>query len=393
MVAVLSVTVITSYGVLYYAFPVLLTTIVDDTGWSAPSVTAAFSAGQVVAALAGIAVGRVLDRRGPRAVMTTGSLLALPALCLIALAPNYPVFVVGWIVAGAAMAGLLYPPAFAALTYWGGHRRVRALTTLTLVAGLASTVFAPLTAVLDGWLDWRWAYLVLAAMLGLITLPAHWFGLRHPWPAQLAARGDQRRGRDSAPVARTRAFILLAVSLSAAAFSVYAAVVNLVPLLIERGFTPGLAALALGLGGIGQVAGRLGYAAFAARTSPLVRTVVVIGFVAVTTALLGVVPGPEAALIVAAVLLGVSRGIFTLIQATAVTDRWGARGYGRLNGLLSAPGLFLAAVAPFAGAALADATGGQDEAFLILGLAAAGAAIVALGSRPRRSQASDAAAL
>ena len=56
------------------------------------------------------------------------------------------------------MAGTLYPPAFAALTHWGGARRVRALTTLTLVAGLASTVFAPLASALDDVLGWRQAY-------------------------------------------------------------------------------------------------------------------------------------------------------------------------------------------------------------------------------------------
>jgi len=42
---------------------------------------------------------------------------------------------------------------------------VQALTTLTLVAGLASTVFAPLAAGLDDWLGWRDAYLVLLAGL------------------------------------------------------------------------------------------------------------------------------------------------------------------------------------------------------------------------------------
>ena len=39
-------------------------------------------------------------------------------------------------VAGVAMGGVLYRPAFGALTRWHGPNRVRALTTLTLVAGL-----------------------------------------------------------------------------------------------------------------------------------------------------------------------------------------------------------------------------------------------------------------
>jgi hypothetical protein len=71
--------------------------------------------------------------------------------------------------AGLASAGLYYPPAFAALTAWYGPRRVAALTTLTLAAGFASTIFAPLTSALAGSLGWRGTYLVLAAVLAAVT--------------------------------------------------------------------------------------------------------------------------------------------------------------------------------------------------------------------------------
>src|SRR5829696_8767996 len=84
----LSITQVTSWGALYYAFPVALADITADTGWSATAATAAFSAGLVVSALAGIPVGRWLDRRGPRRVMTAGSLLAVPATAAIGLAPS-----------------------------------------------------------------------------------------------------------------------------------------------------------------------------------------------------------------------------------------------------------------------------------------------------------------
>ena len=52
------------------------------------------------------------------------------------------------------------------------------------------------------------------------------------------------------------------------------------------------------------------------------------------------------------------RGIVTLLQATAVTDRWGARDYGTLSGVLAAPLTLTTAVAPFLGAALAALLGG-----------------------------------
>src|SRR3954471_10354014 len=97
------VTEITSWGVLYYAFTVLSAQISADTGWSAPAVTAAFSAGLVTSALLGIPVGRWLDRYGPRWLMTTGSSLGVLAVLAVAGAPNYWCFVAAWIFAGIAM--------------------------------------------------------------------------------------------------------------------------------------------------------------------------------------------------------------------------------------------------------------------------------------------------
>ena len=66
-------------------------------------------------------------------------------------------------------------------------------------------------------------------------------------------------------------------------------------------------------------------------------------------------------------LAGAARGVFTLLQATAVSDRWGAAHYGRLNGLLSAPALLATALAPWAGAALAHSLGSYPAVFWVLG--------------------------
>jgi MFS family permease len=176
VLVVLCATEITSWGVLYYAFPVLAGHITAATGWPTAAITAALSASQLVAALVGIPVGRWLDRHGPHGVMTAGSVLAVPAVVAVACSPNLVWFLAAWLLVGVAMGAVLYPPAFAALTRWHGPDRVRALTVLTLAAGLPSTVFAPLTAWLSTHLDWRDTYLVLAAILAVITIPGHWFG-------------------------------------------------------------------------------------------------------------------------------------------------------------------------------------------------------------------------
>lgn len=381
VLVVLCVTQITSWGVLYYAFPVLAPTLAADTSWSVPTVTAAFSAGLVVSALVGIPVGRLLDRIGPRTVMTVGSAVAVPAVVGIATARTFAVFFVAWLLAGVAMAGTLYPPAFAALTRWWGARRVVALTGLTLAAGLSSTIFGPLTAALLGVWGWRGTYLVLALVLAVVTVPGHLWGLHGPWPAPDPPAHPAHA--DPARVARSRAFVLLAVALTGGAFAVYAVLVGQVPLLIERGMSTTAAAWTLGLGGVGQVLGRMGYGVLERATGVRTRTVGVLGLCAATTALYGLLPGPAAALVAVAMLTGAARGIFTLLQATAVTDRWGSVYYGRLNGVLSAPSTLATALAPWAGAALAAPLGGYPRVFLLLAALALVASVAGLGSVPR----------
>ncbi|MDQ0402450.1 hypothetical protein J2S50_000999 [Streptomyces sp. DSM 40167] len=54
-----------SWGIVYYAFPVLNPEITAATGRPTGATTAAFSLALVVSALAGIRGGRILDRRAP----------------------------------------------------------------------------------------------------------------------------------------------------------------------------------------------------------------------------------------------------------------------------------------------------------------------------------------
>jgi MFS family permease len=91
--------------------PVLARSISRDTGWSVPTITAAFSLGLIISALVGIPAGRWLDRRGPRWLMT-GWLALAPTMLATALAP--------W--AGAALAGVLggYPALFCLLAVVAG---------------------------------------------------------------------------------------------------------------------------------------------------------------------------------------------------------------------------------------------------------------------------------
>jgi MFS family permease len=378
----LCLTQVTSWGIVFYAFPVLNPQIIHATGWPAAATTAAFSAALLVSAIAGIRVGRIIDHRGPRTVMTAGSVLGVLSILIVAAAPNLAVFVAGWLLAGLSMAATFYQPAFAAITRWWAPDHIRALTIVTLAGGLASTVFAPTTAALAEQLSWRATYAVLALVLAVVTVPAHAFALKAPWPKAPPAPAHITGGADA--VARSRPFWMLAAALTFSAFAVSAVVVALVPLLLERGYSTTAAAWALGLGGAGQTLGRTLYATLARRTGTTTRTIALIALGALTTAALALVPGPYALLVALSVAAGMVRGNLTLLQATAITDRWGTTHYGRLSGLLAAPTTAASALAPFAGAALAAPLGGYPHLFGLLALIAGLAAPVTFGTTPRR---------
>ncbi|WP_408992173.1 MFS transporter [Streptomyces sp. 1268] len=378
----LCATQITSWGIVFYAFPVLNPQITEDTGWPTGATTAAFSLALLVSAFAGIRVGRIIDHRGPRTVMTVGSVLGVLSILIVAAAPNLPLFFTGWLLAGFAMAATFYQPAFAAITRWWAPDHVRALTIVTLAGGLASTFFAPLTAALADHMSWRMTYTVLAAVLAAVTIPAHALALRAPWPPApppSKAHADQ----SAKTAARSRPFRMLAVALTLSAFTVSAAVIALVPLLLERGYSTSEAAWALGLGGAGQTLGRTLYAAIARRTEVTARTTTLIALGGLTTAALALAPGPYALLIALSVVAGMVRGNLTLLQATAITDRWGTTHYGRLSGLLAAPTTTAAALAPFAGAALAMPLGGYPQLFGVLAAVSVLASVAALCTTPR----------
>ncbi|MEU0060699.1 MFS transporter, partial [Streptomyces sp. NPDC006334] len=192
------------------------------------------------------------------------------------------IFFAGWTLAGLTMASTFYQPAFAALTRWWPPDHIRALTIVTLAGGLASTVFAPLTALLADHFSRRTTYVLLAVVLAAVTIPAHALALRGPWPK--APRPSASLGGGTAAVARSRSFWLLAAALTLSSFAMYAVVVALVPLLLGRGYSTTQAAWALGLGGAGQTLGRTLYAALARHIGTTARTVTLLALGGMTGA-------------------------------------------------------------------------------------------------------------
>lgn len=173
------------------------------------------------------------------------------------------------------------------------------------------------------------------------------------------------------------------IGLALGSLAAFAGLINLVPMLVERGVSPTTAAWVLGIGGIGQVLGRLFYAQLARSTTVRARTAMIFGLLAVTTAALAIDITHGLLLMGISLLAGTSRGISTLLQATAVTDRWGPRAYGRLSGVMSAPIMLAVAVSPWLGAVTAEQLNSFEAMYLILAALGVLAAALLAFSVPR----------
>jgi MFS family permease len=400
MVSGLGVTELVSWGVLIYAFSVLVVPMRAELGWSMAQLNAAYATGVVISGVLAIPVGRVLQAHGARAVMTIGSVATVAMLLLWSRVDSVTGFFVVFAIGGLAMATTLYEPVFAVTAAWFDRHRPRAVLVLTVFGGLASVVFVPLTAALVGWVGWRDALLVLAGIAALIGLPVHALLVRRR-PADLGLHPD---GASTPPparkhhatagtrsVLRSASFRWLTLCLVLSTAAKFAVSVVLVAYLTDRGYPLSTAALAAGAVGIFQVGGRLLVTALSGRLPQHVTT----GFIFFGQGLAIALPlctngtGALATAVIAlfVVLFGLGYGLEALLRGTLVAAYYGPANYPSINGVLGAFVIGARAAGPLLAGVAVTATDGYWPVFVAAAvLCCASALALVLADRSRRTE-------
>ena len=376
IVGALSVTETVSWGILYYAFAVFLVPMQRELGFSAAELTGAFSAGLLVSGVAGIAVGRYLDRHSPRGLMTAGSIAGVLLVLAWSQVEGLAAFYGLWIALGLVMAAVLYEPAFTVLAkhFPVAEERRRAMTAMTLVAALASFIFLPLTQALIDAHGWRDALVVLAVVLAVITVPLHAIVLRRAPSLPPAGEPARATSRGPSDVLRSRTFLLLSSAFFLATLAGIAMMVHAIPFLLERGYGAGFAAFAVGLVGFSQIPGRVLFGVLAGRLPAEWATALVFVLIALG---IGLVVSLDTtwAVIAGLVMLGMGNGMSTLARATVVADLYGPADYGTIAGVAALTTTGARAAGPFAAAVYAAALGYDALLWTLVALSIAAAAL------------------
>lgn len=311
--------------------------------------------------------------------MAAGSILSAIGCVGIAAAHDVWVYYAAWVCLGLAMRLTLYEAAFAALARIGGPEARRPISQITLLGGLASTVFWPIGHALGERLGWRGAVFTYAA-LALLTIPLH-------LTISSARYGEAREdpsGSRQIPLARTERERFVAGSL-------YALIATLAGFL-NSGISPHLIGLLMGFGlagslsvwisslrGVGQSSARVCEILFGSRVHPL--TLNLIGVLVLPACFaVGLLSGRfVVAAVVLAFLSGAGNGIVAITRGTLPLVLFDPRTYGAVTGRLLVPSLVLAAAAPLTYAFVIERFGESGALYLSVALATAAlAAAIAL---------------
>ncbi len=390
----LGVTQIVGWGTTFYVPAILSRPIAETLDLPLLGVLGAYCWALLLSGLLSRKIGALIDRYGAAPLLTGASLLAAAALALHATADSLLPIWIAWSLIGLGMRAMLYDGAFAALTALAGPGARRAISLLTLMGGLASTVFWPISHLLLESLGWRGTLAVYGALNLLICAPLHF------WFAGCLPGRDAPHGQSEAPTTapatapsahpladpeERERWVRIAVTLLATAFACHAFIwsalaVHLPRLLQGLGLGAGLAVTVASLMGPAQVLSRSAEL-FAQRwLSPVALAVPVFAMLPLSLVPLAL-PLPQTIAAIAFVALyGCSNGLLTILRGALPLTLIGSRGYGELLGRLAAPSLFVSALSPLIFGQVLETWGAEVSASLLfvagIGCTVAAAALV-----------------
>jgi MFS family permease len=352
-VAVLGTTQTLSWASSYYIPAILAAPIAAEFGVSRATIFGVFSAALLLTAFLGPMAGRAIDTRGGRDVLAVSNVIFAAGLLLMGLSPGPLVFTLAWALMGVAMAMGLYDAAFATLAGLYGKDARSSITGITLIAGFASTVGWPATALMEAEWGWRGACLGWAALHILLGLPLNRLLVPRAPPPEKSAAAQGEAG----PPPRKGDMALIAFVLATAGFSAAALGAHLPGLLEAAGATTVAAVAAGALLGPAQVAARILEFTFLRKISPLVSARIAASLHPIAVVVLLAGGAPMAAVFV--LIHGAGNGMLTITRGTLPLAVFGPVGYGQRQGLITAPARAAQALAPFGFGLLVDAAGAQ----------------------------------
>ena len=359
-----------------FAIGLTLKPIVDQFGWGRSELGIAVALFQLVSAVAMLAAGHLADRISPRTVLAGGLFLSGIAIGLMsAISAPWQAMVLYGVVFALGNGAASLVPIGVLVTRMVPDRA--GLANALIMSGMSVgqlVVIATMTAVLTS-LSWPSVYLLLGAA-HLVLLPFLFAAIPGKLPEQAGAARPSK-GLDLREAARSRQFWLLMVIYAICGFDDFFVATHVVAFAQDRGLDIFFAGNLLALMGLAGLLGVVTAGAFSDRSGPVWPTA--ISFAA-RVAAFGLVWADQSwvSVTIFALVFGLTFLVTAPLTVVFVAESFGTRNLGGLTGLITMVHHICGGLGAYVGAAVFDATGTYNAAFVFMLVISALAVVLTL---------------
>lgn len=385
-----------SWGLGFYGLGVYLHALSRLHGWSAGLISVAVTVYYAVSAVGIALVGGLIDRRGPRGVLTYGVIAMAAAVAALGLitAP-WQLFAV-YLVLATSWSCLSLTGVSSTILPWFGRRQGLAMTLALTGASVGGMVLVPVLVALVQYRGFRFATAAAGAAALVIGLPLVLLVIRgRPTADEVAIElqrhgatgpGDegirQSRAWTRPEVLRVPLLWTLMVPFALALAAQVGFIVHQISLL-EPYLGEGHAALTVSATTVAALLGRIALGLLSDRVDLRSLSAVNIGAQGAALAMMAMWPSPVV-FVVASLVFGLGVGNLITLPPLLAREEFGQRSFGTVFGLVAATAQIGVALGPGLMGLLHDLLGSYQPALWCLVVLEGVAAVSILGGRVLR---------
>lgn len=376
-----------------YGFGAIFTSVRAEFGWSAAATSIAFSVRSEVGGIASPLVGYAIDRWGPTRTLYYGIVLMVVGILGISVMASLWQFYLAMFVIALGTTAAGGQVGQSAIATWFRRRRARAMSFMTVGAGLGGTMVVVFAYMVDEF-GWRTALRIIAVVVLVVGLTASRFvrarprNHHQPMDGIPLAEGEVEKGYDwgipPRVAIRSAAFLFFSFAIVMAQLGSAGFIVHQIPYMeIKIGLSTTAAGATATVFTLTSIVGRLGFGFLADRYEK--RFVIATAMVLMGVGELGLVFAdnfPQAIASIAVVAVGF--GGMVPVRPAMLADYFGTKYFGQINGwgrLFFTTG---GAVGAWLVGYMFDVTGGYTSAWLVSSLLILGGVPVMLFALPPR---------
>jgi MFS family permease len=369
-------------GFITLGFTAFIDPIAKDLGWNYAQISLAASLRGVETALFTPAIGFMVDRWGPRALMLGGTVISGLSLLFLSSIHSLGTFYLGFIIMAIGLSGNSPPVVMAAMTNW--FRKRLGLATGIIGSGFAlGGLLVPIVVNLIDTLDWRTALVILGIATIVIGIPTSMV-LRHkPEKYGLLPDGEYEAVSNDKSVEvkikkpeldpstkqalKSRAFWYITLVMTFQILATNTVIVHIMPSLNSVNVARSMASLAATAMPLCSIVGRLGSGWLADRYN--IRWVSMGLFVSLMVGLIFMAFVSDLALwmlVPFALLFGVGWGGNNTIRVNLSSQYFGRTNFGSIFGILTGINSFIGLLGPFLAGWIYDNLGNYQIAWLAI---------------------------